>query len=371
MALLKENILKGLNELSDRELDLGFHLREALTSPELKDREAYTDGLISSEALYTSYRDFYQIYQDLIERREEKKIESFADLGAGISRSKILFDLLEAPFQTMTYEFVPERVEAAKEAYQKLKLPHVKGIIKYNLKEKALPSHDAYFLYLPVGPTLDHLVEELKNLSLKKSRLLYVIESHGDLLNYLKKCFPDLKELSRYPLHSQRHDPNLYVFELDSCKEQIKREKEILKQAKDEIDQGFFSSQLEPFELYTLLKAFGNDPLCQIIVREEQFSWLASIEGWKEGPVADSIESLFPPRIIPTEQIEGLVRAPTSLGPYIARRRSSEESSSQRIRKIVLDHPLSLEFADGHFEKVPLSADLEDFLFCLNKKRGP
>ncbi len=352
MALL-DNIEELLLTLSDQEIDKLFNLQEALTSDTRLEREAYTDGLISSEALYTTYKDFFQIYLDV----KKRGIQSFADLGAGNGRSKLLFDLLKAPFQTTTYEFVPERVQATKEAYSALQLPDHKNIKEMNLLEEALPDHDAYFLYLPVGATLDHLVEELKNLSISRDRFLYVIESHGDLLNYLKKSFTTLELLKSIPLNSKRHDPHLHVFQLRSCEKQLNREKELIQKAQSRIDNGFSLKTLLPFEIYALLKHFGQSPLNQIVVKEAHMKWMASIEGWKEGPTIDSIETLFPSRIIYFEQIDSLLKAPKSLAPFIQKRRDREfektAKPSEKIRKIILSNPFKIEFASGEIKKGP------------------
>ena len=105
MALLKDpkHLENLLYKLTDCELDATLGLKQAITcNGGIEKSESYSDGSTGPNALYTSYRDYFSLYKDLRERR----VKSFAELGAGISRSKLLFDLLKAPFKTSTYEYV-------------------------------------------------------------------------------------------------------------------------------------------------------------------------------------------------------------------------------------------------------------------------
>lgn len=351
MALLKSEVLSLIETHSDEEIDKAFGLSMALKSASLSDPEAYGDGLTGAKALYTSYQDFFTIYKDLLKRTE---VSSFADLGAGIARSKLLFDHLRAPFHTFSYEFVPERVAVTREAYQGL--PHPEGICETDLKEQALPDHDAYFLYLPVGPTLDHILEGLKRLSLSKERYLYVIESHGDLIPYLKKSLSSLEERETLPLKSTRHDPKLYVFRLKSATHQLKREDELVREASLSMEKGFSLKGLKDFELYALFRAFAHDPFMQIEVEDDSFNWLASLESWREGPLPESIETLYPPRIIKHQQLARLLKAAPSLRPFILERKDESIPSLMRLRKIILKDKILLEYANGKI---------------VEKKRGP
>lgn len=341
------------DQKSSRELDKILGLKECLHSEFNDQEEAYSDGLTGSEALYTSYQDLLTIRQDLMERG----LKDFADLGAGNCRSKILFDYLESPFKSTAYEFVPERIEEAINTYQQLDLKDAASFIEADLKDCSLDTlgaHDAFFIYLPVGPTLEKLVERFKELSLDKKLTLYVIESHGDLIDYLQDHLKPLRVLTKLELSSQRHLPELYVFELDDCGQQINEEKELLKVATSELkNSGEFNLEgYGPREKLFLFKSTLNWEYLQLLIREDDFEWLACLEGWRYGIQKDTIETIHPYRIHYLTQIKAIVIPQKKVLPYIKERRDTFKPPLSSIRKIKIKPTIEIERANGTFELI-------------------
>jgi hypothetical protein len=221
LALLKPTLAE-IKNLSAQEIDRRFGLPSCL-EVSLDEEEAYGDGHTGPEALYTDYRDLLIIHNDL----KEREITSFADLGAGNCRSKILFDFLHSPFISAAYEFAHERIEGAKKCYRQLNLKDEKNFFNQDLRKSDLSSYESFLLYLPVGETLDHVIEKLKVLSQRRAPLLYVIESHGDLIPYLEDRLPHLDLLKKEKLHGERHDPYLRIYRLKDSYAQIEREKDL------------------------------------------------------------------------------------------------------------------------------------------------
>lgn len=349
-----KDFLKLINDQqSSRELDQILGLKESLHSKYNDQEEAYSDGLTGSDALYTSYQDLLMIRQDLMERN----LKDFGDLGAGNCRSKILFDYLESPFKSTAYEFVPERIKEAKATYQQLGLKEAHHFIEGDLKDcslATLEAHDAFFIYLPVGPTLEKLVEKFKELSLHKKLILYVIESHGDLIDYLQDHLEPLRVLKKLELSSQRHIPELYVFELGNCAQQMNKEKDLLRVANSGLNsRGEFSLECYgPREMLFLFKSLVNWQYLQLLIREDDFEWLACLEGWRYGIQKDTVETIHPYRIHYLNQVKALIVPDKVLLPYITERRDTFKPPLSSIRKIKVKPTLEIERANGTFEKI-------------------
>lgn len=351
--------LKELKKLSSSEVDQLLNLKPAL-EVSTSDREAYGDGLTGVNALYTSYQDFLLIYEDL----QKRKAKSFVDLGAGNCRSKILFDYLEAPFKSTAIEFAEERVESAKECYKSLGLSRFpEGIIQQDLRESNLGPYEAFFLYLPVGPTIDSIIEKLKTISVKEERILYVIESHGDLISYLQDHLTSLELLEKRTLHSKRHDPNLYIFRLKSCEDQLAREKELKEKAQKLIktEGGFLTEGLMDWEKWFVFSLFKEDPFLQFLVNEESFKWLASLESWQYGVVRGTLETAYPYRIHKLSQIEGVILPTNTWLKLVKERRDTFKPPLNAIRKIIVSPTAQVEYAGGSKEEISEQTFKENF----------
>ncbi len=352
MALLNSlNYRDALEKYQDSEIDQSIGLTSPLKSKfQDKDKESYSDGLTGVDALFTSYQDFLTIHDDLIKRN----LKSFGDLGAGNCRSKILFDLIQAPFSSVAFEFVPERISAARSCYQSLGLTDNEGLIEADLKSYQLPQLDAYFIYLPVGETLKHIIHQLKNHSIKRVPFLYVIESHGDLINYLEDQLPTLKKLDELPLTGTRHNPNINVYQLSNCSEQLEREQELIKKSQSALlsQKGFSLQNLSPWEKYFLFDTYQESSSLQFIVKEENSSWLASIEGWQYGIQQGTVETKFPYRIHRLEQLVAITEPPKAWVQFVKERRDTFKPPLSSIKKLIIAPKTALERANGDLEPI-------------------
>lgn len=358
MALL-ENLLKK----SDAEIDDFFKLKPALLA-ELKDLtlrdETYHDGLTSSEALYTSYRDYNLVREDL----EKRGVRSFADLGAGVSRSLLLFHYAKSPVDCSTYEVVAERVESAKVAFKETFKEDPTKIFIKDLSQSKLPEHDAYFIYLPVGKTLNKIISGLRSLPLEKEILLYVIESHGDLISYLRYRLPELREVDSISLSSKRHNPELKIYSFkrseNFSKELIKKKK--LAEEKIQVEREFVLKNTS-YEIFLyLLEEFSKTNTfadLQVKIREDwqgrEWHWIACAKGLSFGVSDETLESIFPPRILKYEKIISFY-FPTEEERKFIQQRRKESSSPKAIRKIFLHPRRLLELRDGSLEQFSFRA---------------
>ncbi|MCF8058886.1 MAG: hypothetical protein K9K67_06305 [Bacteriovoracaceae bacterium] len=350
MALLSPTSIREIIGVQgDQDIDQLIGL-ESPTACDYADTESYSDGFTGATALFTGYQDFLSIHDDLIKRN----LTSIGDLGAGNCRSKILFDFLKAPFQTFAYEFVPERVTAAINCYQKLSLSDVDTIIQADLKTHELPLLDAYFIYLPVGKTLKKIIQQLKVLSTQKPLTLYVIESHGDLLNYLEDQLCALERVGELPLKGVRHYPNIVIYHLFDSSEQIKNERTLLVKSIEALKdhQGFSLKNLRPWQKFYLFDTYMESFSLQFLISEEDKSWLASIEDWQYGVQRGTIETKHPFRIHNLDQINAIVEPPKSWLTYVDERRDTFQPPLSTIRKILISPEAAIERANGALEPV-------------------
>jgi hypothetical protein len=165
---------------ADLEIDLilGFDYQKNELSLKNKLKETYSDTPISSHALLTSYFDYYQILKSL------PKNSTFVDIGSGYTRGNIVNQLCQFGHHCYGLELEQDRVEATKIIFSKLGIDH-STVRNYDiLGNEDLPCADYYFLYLPTGSLLDHVMMKLSRL--KHQYQLIVIESHGDLIDTLK-----------------------------------------------------------------------------------------------------------------------------------------------------------------------------------------
>lgn len=215
MALL-EKIFDALNSnqnwiSKDKLIDELFGIKGNIAISN-DDKELYAEG-ISNEALYTSYEDFFQIYNELL----NLKIKSFIDIGAGVARSKILFDILKSPWTNTAVEKANERIEQTQKIAKSLNLEHNNYIVEdatkidYNL-------YDAFFFYFPVSSSLNLIMNNILYCASIKETPTYVIavESHGDFFNYLKSHCPWLKIVKTIKTKSNRHNENILLLETNS-----------------------------------------------------------------------------------------------------------------------------------------------------------
>lgn len=342
----------ALLDRTDSEIDQYFGL-----SPSLKSQhnieETYTDGLTSAEALYTSYKDL-----DLIRKDAEKRnMRSLADLGSGISRMSFLFNETSSSVQCHCYEVVEERVLTAQEAFLKHFKHPAKGIHNHNLRKDLFPKHDAYFIYLPVGKSLRKIIRELKKIT-HEEIILYVIESHGDLLSFLKTMLPELKVLETYSLNGKRHHPELHVFSYKRDLQLKKEEEDFIHESESQLqnkEKVLFSNQKPPTNghILTLLDLLEEEKNHYQILIQDQVNqeWVGDLSGYQNGAREGTIDLLNPPRMIKLESVLGLINPQDDLIKLIQKRR--DKKLQPLPRKIFLKPLKQVEYSDGSILAIP------------------
>lgn len=163
---------------------------------EVQSQSIHSDPLyrgLAQEALSTGFSDYFQIFQDLD--------EDLIDYGAGFCKGTFLFEYLNQNKRCHSYEYVATRVDFASEWLTSQGL-NLNCIHKRDLLKDEIPIGDNYLIYIPLGDLFFRLLHTLyKN---KKSVILYVIESHGDMLDYINAlgCMSLMKLLeSDHPRH--------------------------------------------------------------------------------------------------------------------------------------------------------------------------
>lgn len=187
----------------DQKIDSFFGLRHQVVEQTIKSQNHEEYQGLSIEALQTSYLDYYQMFKLI------GKDSMLVDIGAGYCRGTILAQHLD--YKCISIEIVKERVEAARNL---LKYPS--EIIQTDICDPTfiLPIANYYFLYLPQGRVLYQALKKIKDNHKDQVAKLIVIESHGDVVDYLKLQKNWLKEASLdLKTSSARHDINFYLFE--------------------------------------------------------------------------------------------------------------------------------------------------------------
>lgn len=156
---------------------------------------------LAQEALSTQFMDYYKVY----ERIEGDLI----DYGSGYSKGTLLFESL-AQKHCYSYEYLEQRVLYTSNLCERLKLDK-SYIYKSDLLTSDIPIGDNYFIYLPLGDVFFRLIQKLVHLNHRAH--FFIIESHGDFIDYiesLNKWFY-LKEV--IPSESNRHHSGIYHYE--------------------------------------------------------------------------------------------------------------------------------------------------------------
>jgi len=364
---LRKEVLKHLEHFDEESLYDLFCLDPLIASypKEKQSSETYTDGLISPEALYTSFSDYHIIYQDF----RQRGLNTFCDLGGGIGKGKLLFDALSSsqpnPPRSYSFELIPERSERGLFAHQKLKFSFPEGFINGDLLVEPLPSCQSYFIYLPVGSALDSILDKLEELCLHSTAILYVIESHGDLISYLRKSLP-LSLLKKHSLKGTRHNPYLHIFEISNLHSFRNAKKSLLKKAEKLLTKkaGLNLRALSEGQTFLLFKGLEkNKENLQFVVREEENkTWLASVEGWRHSITPGAIETQIPFRIVKIKQIDAVL-IPQGEWLKIIKLRAQQciDGFKPQIRKIILKPHAMLEFSNGNTEDLSLVWDTLGF----------
>lgn len=252
-----------------------FGFNHAFIEESVETKEgSYKD--LNPEALYTSYEDLEEIFSHLPVQG------TWVDLGAGVGQSALMYGLLYPERKAIAVEFVHSRVASGQNVAQKL---HLKNVAFYerDLLRDEIPFGDIYFLYFPTGPVLDRILHVLRQR--QKNFFVVAIESHGDLLERLRKE-KWLIEKKQIPLKTLRHHNEALVFE-----------------AKDQKD----SDELNPHAI-SFLENY-------LEIREGEKLWLGESYGL-EWLKEDLYDLKFPPRSIQWSQVEKILSA-SELSPVL------------------------------------------------------
>lgn len=191
----------------DSKLDayFGLDITKVEASLDATDEQAYIG--LDFRALLTSYIDYYSILKRI------PCTEILVDLGAGHCRGTLLSVLLQTA-RCVSYEFVEKRTLNAQKYLSNLVCAkNDKMIFTENMATSSLLEAYAYYLYFPRGEVLDIILRKLFKIAEQKEILIYVCESHGDLIEYIKG-FRILAVESEFKCRLPRHYNNIVCFKL-------------------------------------------------------------------------------------------------------------------------------------------------------------
>lgn len=193
----------------DQRLDNFFGLSIKKTESSLKSNDPFEYVGLNGHALQTSYLDYFQIFNFIGNNA------TLVDVGAGYCRGSLLAKHLG--YSCISIEVVNERTEKALTIIDDKTKIYTNDITDQKFK---IPIGDYYFLYLPQGKVLYQTLKKIKEVAKNKTVKLIVIESHGDVLDYLIYQNEWLKNIScSLKTSTPRHNNNIYVFEVLSNSE--------------------------------------------------------------------------------------------------------------------------------------------------------
>jgi len=158
---------------------------------------------LAQEALSTGFSDYYRIFKDLD--------GDLIDYGAGFCKGSFLFEYLDTTKKCYSYEYVAFRVDYAKQWITSQNLS-CDSLFQRDLLKEIVPIGDNYLIYIPLGNLFFRLLYSLYQN--KKKATFYVIESHGDILDYINalECMSFIGVLDSE--HS-RHKSGIFKYQFD------------------------------------------------------------------------------------------------------------------------------------------------------------
>ncbi len=330
-------------------------------------KNSYTDGKLEACALYTSYFDFYKIAKEL----DLRKGQTFVDLGGGVSRAKLLYSQLNPDLDVISIDNIKERVEAGKNALLELSIDP-NGYICEDLSICNLPQADYYFIYLLTGDLLDGIMQKLKVIANKRMINIIAIESHGDLIDTLKRDNYWLESVEFKSLSSvARHDQKIYHFKSLPVKDHQKVCFEMDFKIKVFLGKLYENGKLAICNIdicirHQLIKSISNDKRLQFVIKEKDVSgtleylWIGNT--WQ---VQNSLKEGFyylkyPEREISEQSIEYIVVPDEKYLQWIDRRFLNEQFMEKgKILKIIISPVEQIEFSKSG------RVDFEELGTCL------
>lgn len=326
--------------------------RELASSTDTPFKGSYIGNNLKTEGLLTSYLDFYSIYCHL----PETKGKTFVDLGAGYGRSAFLYSEISANLKTLAIEFVQKRIECG----QKLKIKNnldKATFIHQDLLKGPFPIGDYYFLYLPKDKVFFHCLNELKKLSKRKSFHLYVIESHGDVIDSLKRDYPWLLYKGIVSkTFSKRHDRYIHHFSPYPPEKMVsyeKKENELFRDFKKYLD---FHHELPLLKIpsiwrHSFLLSCKKEKHLQVLIKDldsgskNPHVWMGSLEKIESSIQRDHYSFKYPEREIGDYQLEKIIVPKEKFIFWIElRRKNLPYKDFGHIRKVIVEPEIQIEF---------------------------
>jgi hypothetical protein len=195
-----------INDFCDSFFSLGYQDVESKLTSDNELDSTYSGENLQEEALNTSWADYFLMITYL----KDKNLKML-DLGSAYSKGTLLCEVMGIDTIT-SVEIVSERVQESKRVLERLNLSSDR-VLNMDALSIDLDSFDVYFLYQPVSFFLTKLLHKI---SLQKTKKLWAIESHGDLINRisLDSRFNQRKKLLDFS--SARHNQGLYEFVIDN-----------------------------------------------------------------------------------------------------------------------------------------------------------
>ena len=153
-------------------------------------------------ALSTPFDDYYSILKDI------EANSTLVDLGAGHSKGSILSKALGQD-NVLSLEVEKSRVFEVKKIAQRLGV-NAEGIEVFDLLSEDIPLAQNYFIYLPLGALIFKPIEFL--LKENHCAYFYVMESHGDVLDFFNACTNWFYLVKVLPSQTSRHKTGIYKY---------------------------------------------------------------------------------------------------------------------------------------------------------------
>jgi hypothetical protein len=186
---------------AENEIDQVFGICHNLGRPSQTEYE-YAD--LNNTALNSSYIDlmhFLKVFDG----------NEILDVGAGCGRLGFVIGLLYPHINYYASEISSTRIEALEHFRMQFNLPNLHIYRGDYLSDQHLLQVDALYLYLPWE--MIHQIM-LKLIESEKSKTLWVVESHGDVIDQLESR-PYLRRLQQLKLTIPRHHQEMSAYRFD------------------------------------------------------------------------------------------------------------------------------------------------------------
>ena len=326
---------------------------------------------LSVHALYTSYRDCFQILSKLDELRikEVKEKLKLLDLGAGMGRLAITAKLFFPSIKVASIEIVKERLDLAKEAFTNIGCTEDFNLYHKNLNEldsnkdnKGLKewfeTFDSAFLYLSSNPTFKTLMTKLKKRALKKPFTAIAVESHGDLLTTLKKDNPWLiEEKDKLKSNSKRWSEDISFFKSLKVEkmQSLQKEEDLLfqKLLSTLSDVGVISMNQVPLKWrHLFLNKLSSSKDFELIVEDQDVGsenphhYMASTYLLQNSLYKHRYQTRFPEREFEPQKIVSVIKPAKKWDAWRkARFQKKRISSLGEVRKLIISPRPQVEFS--------------------------